>query len=1485
MKQPFRILIVEDNQDDVDLLKLHLRKLDMAFTLDVVDQQAAYQNYLKDHPPDLIICDYNLPGFTGIEALEYVRKQLAGLPFILVSGYIGEEKAMDAMQKGASDYILKDNLERIALAVKREIIYFREHKETQEELDEVVRDLKERVKEQKCLFNISSLDDHKLSIHELLQKAVSYLPPAFVSPSQAAASIEYDKEIYQTANFTETGNFITVSKKDIENGPLIINVNYIGAKTESNNGSFLDEEYQLLKTVLDNLALKINRILNQKELQEKQDLLQKAYNLAEIGNWELNIPNSKLHWSPTTKEIHEVPGDYEPDLKTAINFYKQGKDLDIIRDKVNQAIEHGKAFDVELKIVTAKNNERWIRAIGEPEFADGKCVRLFGAMQNIDKRKRAEEALQKSEQRFKILVQDGSDLISIIDSEGYYKYVSPTSQRVKSLGMDQDEFVGLSCFDFIHEDDRARVRKTIAELELNERKEIQPYRFKNPSGEWRWLETNIINLTDTPAVNGYVANSRDVTDRIEQERKLRDIVENSTNLFYRHDTKHAITYISPQAKEFLGCSPEEAKKRWTDFATDHPENEKGFQKTIEAIDKGIAQDPYELQLQKVTGECIWVEVNEAPIVENGKTVAMVGSLTDITARKQYEEQLEELSLVASKTTDIIIITDEEERITWVNKAYENLTGYTMEESLGKIPGDFLQGPETNQETVKRLSQAVKTERTIHETILNYAKEGTKYWLDIKIDPIFEDEKCTGFIAIERDVTEEIERKIKLEESLNRFEIVSKATSDVIWDWDLQKGEVIWNKALESLLGYEIQETDADWWYEHIHPEDRDRVVNHIHSYIDRKINNWEDEYRFLAEDGTYKHFHDRGYLVFDDQDNPVRMIGSMHDVTDQKEYAEKLEELSLVASKTTDIIIMTDENDKITWINNAFEKLLGYSFDESIGKMPGALLRGAGTDTVAVKRIQKSKENHKSIQEVVLNYSKDGKEIWLDMTADPIFDDEGEFKGYIAIDKDVTEQIRQQRKLQESVERYEIVTKATSDTVWDADFETDTVTYNSNIYEVFGYDEEEVENSGEWWLTKVHPDDRERVGKKFKLTELVKTDRVQIEYRFQCADGTYKYINDRAYIITDEEGEPVRMIGAMQDITKQKEENMWLKLLESAIGNTKESIAILEEKSPESPGRRILYVNDAFEKMTGFKEDDVLGSSLLQLIGPTTDRKAIVEGIQSLNRGEPCELEITYSNKDEKEKWAQISFAPVRESESEFSHWICIGRDVTERRESERELRESLQEKETLLMEIHHRVKNNLAVVSSMMQLQAMDEPDESLQKKLYDSVARIRTMVTIHELLYESGSFAKLDFADNLKKLVSMIIETIKIDAEVLVNFDIEEVYLNVNQAIPTSLIVNEIITNSIKHAFTGYSKGRIDVELREHRNQVKIKISDKGKGLPVDFDPNDTSSLGLQLINVLSKQMNAEYHYYTPTKGGTAFEMQFEKSAIKGIGNVYLL
>ncbi len=213
----------------------------------------------------------------------------------------------------------------------------------------------------------------------------------------------------------------------------------------------------------------------------------------------------------------------------------------------------------------------------------------------------------------------------------------------------------------------------------------------------------------------------------------------------------------------------------------------------------------------------------------------------------------------------------------------------------------------------------------------------------------------------------------------------------------------------------------------------------------------------------------------------------------------------------------------------------------------------------------------------------------------------------------------------------------------------------------------------------------------------------------------------------------------------------------------------------------------------------------------------------------------------------------------------------------QKELEESLSEKETLLAEIHHRVKNNLAVISGMLQMQSFKETDEAMQKKLIDSTLRIKSMANIHEQLYQSHSFSNISFDKGIETLVQTILDTLDHASKIETSFDLDPIELNINQAIPCSLIVNEVITNSIKHAFKEEESGEIHVQLSNKDSLVSLNITDDGNGF-ADKTPvgsSKSTSLGMELIDALVIQLEGTYDYGSKKDhSGSVFSMEFKIS-----------
>ncbi len=224
--------------------------------------------------------------------------------------------------------------------------------------------------------------------------------------------------------------------------------------------------------------------------------------------------------------------------------------------------------------------------------------------------------------------------------------------------------------------------------------------------------------------------------------------------------------------------------------------------------------------------------------------------------------------------------------------------------------------------------------------------------------------------------------------------------------------------------------------------------------------------------------------------------------------------------------------------------------------------------------------------------------------------------------------------------------------------------------------------------------------------------------------------------------------------------------------------------------------------------------------------------------------------------------------------------DITHQKKSEQRVRKSLREKEILLGEIHHRVKNNLAVVSGLLEMQMMQMQDEEARQALKDSQARIQSMATIHEILYDSDRFSEVNLRSYLNELKEYILGAYqKNGTQIEIQAEVEDVQLNINQAIPCGLILNELMSNAIQHGFDHQETGLVRVQLTEVDNRVMMAVEDNGKGLPADFDYGEASSMGMTIIDTLIKQLGGELEIKRDPV--TKFSITFEKSDAAGSSN----
>ena len=492
-------------------------------------------------------------------------------------------------------------------------------------------------------------------------------------------------------------------------------------------------------------------------------------------------------------------------------------------------------------------------------------------------------------------------------------------------------------------------------------------------------------------------------------------------------------------------------------------------------------------------------------------------------------------------------------------------------------------------------------------------------------------------------------------------------------------------------------------------------------------------------------------------------------------------------------------------------------------------------------------------------------------------------------------------EIKESNERYDIVAKATSDTIWDWKIQEDNFIWNKGILNVFGYSESQVGTTSKWWFDRIHPEDSIKMSVKLYSFLEQKTEKWQDEYRFQCADGSYKYVFDRGFLVKDLNGKPIRMIGAIQDITKQKEEEQRLRLLETVITQSKDAVMITDIDLSNSAIPNIIFVNNAFAEITGYTADEVFGKSLEILFGENSGPLEIEKLKKAVQDYKECFIEIISYKKNGEEFWLEFSMIPVTNKDGEHSHWISIQRNITDdkikEKEKEQLIRELTQNNKDL-KEFSYITSHNLrAPLSNLTGLIELIE-DISIEdpelKEIINGFSKSTHLLndTINDLvkviiIKDNPSVQKEDVSikdifENVFNQLSYLIQTI----EPIIKIDLDEVpVLEVNKSYLESIFLN-LLTNALKYRDTTRQL-KLNVTTKVADKKLIITFKDNGIGIDLEKNKNkifglyqcfhnhpDSKGFGLYLVKSQVESMGGSISVQSNVGVGTTFTIIFEQN-----------
>lgn len=442
---------------------------------------------------------------------------------------------------------------------------------------------------------------------------------------------------------------------------------------------------------------------------------------------------------------------------------------------------------------------------------------------------------------------------------------------------------------------------------------------------------------------------------------------------------------------------------------DIPAMEKAIAKSISS---NSVNDQFITRHQKKSGQIFFSHISSQKTTFKGQPARHVVAL-DIDEKHRADQKAkalnQQLKDILENMEDGFFALDKNWRYILVNPAVGQFVGLKPEQLLGtrlqEASPMFLLPP------YKGPIQAVMEKSKPAQLEEMYTQEGN--WLQLRLFP-FNDGIC-GFFS---DITQRKKNEKRLKIALERYRTVSKATNEVIWERKFETGKIIWNSGVYRTMKYQPQEVEGNmkWWEERIHPEEYETVMASLREVLNERKTNWEAKYRFLCKDKEYRYFHDRAHFFYNEQQEPVRGIGAMQDIHQERLYQEEIDKLSLVARKTRNGVIITDKNGITEWVNDGFTRITGYTLNEIAGKKPGDLLQGKDTNPNTILYIKEKLKQESDFSSEIVNYNKNGTPIWIRMDISAIFEN-GQLVKFIGITTEITERKKFEEKLKQQNEQ------------------------------------------------------------------------------------------------------------------------------------------------------------------------------------------------------------------------------------------------------------------------------------------------------------------------------------------------------------------------------------------------------------------------------------------------------------------------------------
>ena len=665
--------------------------------------------------------------------------------------------------------------------------------------------------------------------------------------------------------------------------------------------------------------------------------------------------------------------------------------------------------------------------------------------------------------------------------------------------------------------------------------------------------------------------------------------------------------------------------------------------------------------------------------------------------------------------------------------------------------------------------------------------------------------------------------------------------------DLEGKFVDANDAALNLLGYNKGDDKALNFSDLLDKEQMPLARKTVAEIIKTGYQKESTQYKLKRKDGKCVWVESESSLIYKGE-VPYGILGIAKDITEQKKTEEQVAHQMFrneqILSTCLDGYILADTEGKLLEVNNAYCDIVGYSREELLKMNIRDLEVQFAPSQVDehIKRMVSLGSDRFETQ----HRRKDGGIIDLDVSV--VIMKQGDIELVAAFVRDDTVRKNAENALLKSEDKYRRIYEALTDVYYRTDREGIVTEISPSVTMQAGWDPQDVIGHP---VTDFYQDPSAR--EIFANTLKKKGSINDYELQLLAKDGKVIEVSASSHTLFDDKGDYTGLEGILRDITTRKQ-------MEEALRESEEKFRTMVENSLQGviivQDFRIVYANEALSKITDYTIEEMLAFSPDQVkkMVHVEDQSLVWGRIASRLAGEDVPPRYEYRGiiKDGSIVWLEM-IANLIEYQGKPAVMGAII-DITERQQADEQIKASLREKEVMLREIHHRVKNNMQIILSLLRIQSRTVKDKRTQDMFRQSQNRILSMALIHEALYKSGDLARIDFAEHIRRMTTHLLSVYRKDlGDVKINQEAEGMFLDINKAIPCGLIISELVSNCLKHAFLRKREGQIIIRMTRDKNgKNNLIVKDNGTGLPEGLNFRETKTLGLQLVTDLVQQVN---------------------------------